>query len=85
MDIKLTNNLSKRTYFFENLVENSNSTDLFICLDIQLPEGIEDGEYSLILYDNGVAISHNLCQIGDYEPLKESYNNDTENSYIIYE
>lgn len=84
MSIKLINNLTKAVIFLDNLIENANSTDLFYCFDIQLPENVTDGEYAFILYDDGYAVANGLCQIGDYEPIRESYNNDTENGYIVY-
>lgn len=85
MSIKLINNLTKAVIFLENLTENANSTDLFYCFDIQLPEGVDDGEYAFILYDDGYAVANGLCQIGEFLGNRKSYNNDTDKPFIVYD
>ena len=85
MDIHLINNLSKSRYIIENLEENYRSSDLFYCFDILLPEGLVDGEYTLILFDDGVKVVETIAQVGDYEPERVSYNNKEVNGYTVYE
>lgn len=84
MVLKIVNCLSKQAYFFENLTDNAKSTDLFYCFDIKLPEGLNDGEYEYVLYDDGVQLVSGILQIGDYVPERTSYNNENENGYIVY-
>lgn len=84
MTIKLVNTLTNRVYFLENLQENANSTDMFYCFDIQLPEDMVDGEYEYYLFDDGYELVRGLCIVGDYEPVHNTFNNNTENGYIVF-
>lgn len=84
MEIHLINNLTKVKYIFENLEDNYRSTDLFYAFDIKLESGMPDGEYTLILFEDGVKMVETLAQIGDYVPERTSYNNENENGYIVY-
>lgn len=84
LTLKLVNNLTKKSYIIDNLVENANSTDIFYCLDIQLPEGILDGEYTYFLYQDGYLLVQGICQIGDYTPNNTTYNNNNERETIVY-
>lgn len=85
MVLKIVNCLTKQVFFIENLEENYRSSDLFYCFDIKLPEGLNDGEYEYVLYDDGVQLVSGILQIGDYEVEKTSYNNNEDNGYIVYE
>lgn len=73
MTVKLVNTLTNKAYFLENLQENANSTDMFYCFDIQLSEGMVDGEYEYFLYDDGYELVKGLCIIGDFEPNNTTY------------
>ena len=84
LTLKLVNNLTKKSYIIDNLVENANSTDIFYCLDIQLPADILDGEYTYFLYQDGYLLVQGICQIGDYTPEQTRFNNDS-NEVIVFE
>ena len=83
MTIKLVNTLTNKAYYLENLQENANSTDMFYCFDIQLPEGMVDGEYEYFLYDDGYELVKGLCIIGDFEPNSDTYHNNNSET-IVY-
>ena len=82
MLIQLINNLTKTKYNFDNLTDNSQATDLFFCLDISLEPDMVDGEYTLILFDDGYEVFRGICQIGDYNPVNTTYNNNDQT--IVY-
>lgn len=81
----MINNLSKIGYNFNGLVDLQNSM-LFYAFNIQLQDGMADGEYSYTLYDeNDVVKATGLLQIGDYQPENnKTYSAQTENGYIQY-
>ena len=85
MILKLTSNLTKIEYTFTGLTDTLESR-LFYALDIQLPEGVDDGEYSYVLYeDDNRVLATGLCQIGDYVPEKKEYKQENKQTYIQYQ
>ena len=85
MLLKLTNNLTKKVYEFDNLDDKLTSR-IFYTFDIQLQEPMDDGEYTYDLYDaDGLHKATGLLQIGDYTPENKTYSATTsENGYIQY-
>lgn len=71
MVIKLTNNLTKSEVELE--VEDKGVSASFFAFDIVLPPGMDEGEYTYILYDMGTEVARGLCQIGEYQAKKETY------------
>ena len=86
MQLKLTNNLTKQVYTFDNLDDKLTSR-IFYTLDIQLYEDMDDGEYQYDLYDDeGIHKASGLLQIGDYKPENKTYSATTsESGYIQYQ
>ena len=85
MLLKLTNNLTKKVYEFDNLDDKLTSR-IFYTLDIQLTEPMDEGEYTYVLYDeDGLKKASGLLQIGDYKPENKTYSaSTTEHGYIQY-
>lgn len=81
--LTLKNNTDKREYAFE--VADDCSSRLFYKVDITLPEGINDGEYTFSLSSDGHVASVGLVQIGDYVPEKHQYTTTENNHYKQYE
>lgn len=76
--LKLQNTLTKQVFYLDNLQENLNSSDLFYCFTISLPNSINDGEYNYTLFDDGKECAEGLLQVGDYEAPTTTYNNKEE-------
>lgn len=66
MIIRFTNNLTKNTIELSE-IEDKKKSSMFFTFDIILPEGVEEGEYTYELIDDGKIIANGLLQIGDYE------------------
>lgn len=82
MLLQLTNQVTKKTYEFE--VEELNTSRNYYNFNIELEEGMDDGEYKYILYDEfGVGVSDGTLQIGDYIENKIDYKQEN-NGYIQY-
>lgn len=80
MTLKFKNNVGKQEYEF-TVTDIGDSSLYYHFEDVQLPSGIDDGEYSYELYDeDNVLVAQGLVQIGDYVPEdKKTYeNNNTE-------
>ena len=85
MKLNLVNNLTKVVYDIENLTDLK-VNQLNYAFDIQVPAGIDDGEYNYTLFDDDDNIvATGILQIGSYEPEKQSYTAQTNNGYIQYE
>jgi len=82
MTLKLYNNTTKKEWEFT--VTDNNTSRLFYCFDITLPEQIESGEYTYTLSDEDVVKATGLCQIGDYVPENNVYTAQTQSGYIQY-
>ena len=66
MIIRFTNNLTKNTIELSE-IEDKKKSSMFFTFDITLPEGVDEGEYTYELIDEGRVIANGLLQIGDYE------------------
>lgn len=82
MLFELYNNLTKKTYEFE--VIDDETSRLFYHFHITLPKGIKDGEYNYYLKDGDKILASGLAQVGDYTPSKITYNK-TDNGYVQYD
>lgn len=85
MIIKLTNNITKNTIELGE-IEDKKKSSLFYTFDIALPEGMEEGEYTYELIDDGKIIANGLLQIGDYErdtDVNKEYK-DEKKGFIVY-
>lgn len=82
MELIFTNNVTKIQYSITGLTDLCTSA-LFWQFNINLPEGMLDGEYEYVLVDDNRVVANGLLQIGDYTPSKQTYNN-TDNGYTVY-
>lgn len=82
MELKLTNNVTKKEWTFD--VTDNNTSRLFYAFDITLPEDIDEGEYSYVLSDGDIVKGTGLCQVGNYIPDNNVYTAQTTGGYIQY-
>lgn len=80
MTLELTNNVSKATYSFE--VTDLGNGGIFYSFDIELQDGMADGDYEYRLYEDGKEKGVGIVRIGDYKADTTQYNNHT--NYLIY-
>ena len=83
--LKLENTTTKVSVTVSGLTDLEASALNYV-FNINLPEGLDTGEYEYSLIDdqdNVVAVG--LCQIGSYTPQKQAYTAQTNNTYIQYE
>lgn len=78
--LELTNNVTKTITNYD--VIDYFSSNIFFDFEIELEEGIIDGEYTYNLYDGDCLVANGLCQIGDYKAKGKVYNN--EKKYKTY-
>ena len=84
MTLKLSNNVTKKVYTFENL-EDKLTSRIWYAFDITLEPGTDDGEYTYTLYDDQEIVkATGLLQVGDYKPQNNTYTAQTHNGYIQY-
>ena len=83
MLLKLYNNTTHQEITFD--VTDNNTSRLFYCFDITLPEDCDEGEVTYYLYkDNNELVATGLGIIGDFVPDNKTYTADTQNNYIVY-
>lgn len=85
MQLDLVSNISKNAFLLD--VIDLNDSALFYHFNINLFEGMEDGEYTYYLKDDDKVLATGLVQIGDYkrdENVNTEYN-DNNNGYIVYD
>ena len=83
MVLKLTNNVSKKTY--EYTVNDLEDSTLYYHFDnFVLEENLSDGEYTYFLYDDEEKlVAQGLLQVGNYESEHKTYSKE-ENNYKQY-
>lgn len=68
MKLVLKNNVDKKQYEF-TVTDVGDSSLYYHFEDVQLPSGIDEGEYTYFLYDSAnTLVATSLCQVGDYVP-----------------
>lgn len=84
MTLKIKNQLTKKIYTFD--VEDINDSKMFFHFNVQLPDGIDEGQYNYALYDeNNVQVANGILQVGKYDDKKEVTTAYTKNNeYIQY-
>lgn len=85
MQLDLVSNISKNAVLLS--VIDLEDSALFYHFNINLFEGMEDGEYTYYLKDDEKVLATGLVQIGDYkrdENVNTEYN-DNNNGYIVYD
>ena len=81
MELLIKNNVTKAEYSFTGITDLCTSA-LFYQFNINLPSGMEEGEYEYVLKNGSDVLAKGLLQIGDYTPTKQVYNNNK--TYITY-
>lgn len=81
MQIKLTHNTTNFSRIYMD-VEDTSNNPLFYEFELDT-NGLVDGEYILILYDdNNYEVTSNILKIGDFNNTKQTYN--IEKKYKTY-
>lgn len=74
MKILLKNGITKRN--FEYNVADLNESCIYYVFNLNIPEEMDDGEYTYTLKDDGDKIlATGLMRIGDYKQENTQYNN----------
>lgn len=81
MLLKLINNLDKKSYTFT--VNDKETSRNFFHFQLKLGNGMDDGEYTYILYDEDEEVARGLLQIGDYRQTVTAYTKN--NTYKQYQ
>lgn len=80
MILRLENNLTKEEKdFFVTDIKDSN---MFYHFDLNLEEGMSDGEYTYELLEGEDKLAKGLLQIGDYNKSDKQYNK--KKTYKVY-
>ena len=72
MLLKLTNNMTKVTKDF--FVTDLKDSNMLYHFDLNLEEGMSDGEYTYELLEGEDKLAKGLLQIGDYKKSDKQYN-----------
>jgi hypothetical protein len=80
MILKLTNNMTKVTKDF--FVTDLKDSNMFYHFDLNLEEGMSDGEYTYELLEGEDKLAKGLLQIGDYKKSEKQYNK--KKTYKVY-
>lgn len=74
MKIILKNGITKRN--FEYNVDDLNESSIFYVFNINLPEEMDDGEYTYVLKDNeDKIVATGLIRVGDFKQNNTQYIN----------
>lgn len=85
MKLQLSNSVTKVVTLIENVVDLGVSALNYV-FDVNLPEGMDDGEYEYVLMDDeNNPLATGVAQIGSYEPQKQAYTAQTKNTYVQYQ
>ena len=70
---------------FEYSVTDLNESNIFYTFNINVPEEMDDGEYSYTLKDNeDKIVATGLIRVGDYKTENTQYNNNKDKKYLQY-
>ena len=70
---------------FEYSVTDLNESNIFYTFNINVPEEMDDGEYSYTLKDNeDKIVATGLIRVGDYKTENTQYNNNKDKKYVQY-
>lgn len=85
MVLKLTNNVSKKTY--EYSVNDLDDSILYYHFDnFVLEDNMDDGEYDYELFDDDEKmVAQGLLQVGNYESDHKVYSKETKQTYKQYQ
>lgn len=84
MVLKLTNNVSKKTY--EYAVNDLNDSKLYYHFDNFVLAQCDDGEYNYELFDNDEKlVAKGVLQVGNYNPEHKTYKEENNKTYKQYQ
>ena len=83
MKLLLKNGITHKE--FEYSVTDLNESSIYYTFNINIPDSLDDGEYTYVLKDDGDKIlATGLLRIGDFKQENTQYNNNKDNKYIQY-
>ena len=83
MKFIIKNNITHKN--FEYNVEDLNESSIFYVFNINIPEEMDDGEYTYVLKDNeDKIVATGLIRVGDFKQENKEYNNNKDKKYIQY-
>ena len=83
MKLLLKNGITKRN--FEYSVEDLNESSIYYTFNLNIPEEMDDGEYTYVLkYDVDKILATGLMRLGDYKQENKQYINNKDKKYIQY-
>lgn len=83
MRLNIENKVTKAKYDFT--VTDKQTSGIYYVFDIQLPSGIDDGDYEYNLYDDDkVLVATGYVRIGDYTPETSAYTGNNGETFIQY-
>lgn len=83
MKLVLINQLSREKYEFD--VQDTTIYRNYYDFQIELPEGIQDGQYVLSLYnDDNELLYSDIAQVGDYVGDNQTYSGNNNDNRIVY-
>ena len=82
MKFIIKNNITHKE--FEYYVEDLNESSIYYVFNINIPDSLDDGEYTYVLKDDGEKIlATGLMRVGDYKQENKQYINNKD-KYIQY-
>lgn len=85
MKLVLINSVDKKKYEF-SVTDAEDSGMFYHFTDIQLPSGIDDGQYDYSLYDDeDELVATGIVQIGTFVEEQAEYTGSTSQTYIQYQ
>ena len=70
---------------FDYSVEDLNESSIYYVFNINIPEEMDDGEYTYVLKDDvDKILATGLMRVGDFKQENKEYNNNKDNKYIQY-
>ena len=83
MKLLLKNGITHKE--IEYNVDDLNESSIYYVFNINVPDSLDDGEYSYTLKDNEEKIvATGLMRVGDYKTENKEYNNNKDKKYIQY-
>ena len=70
---------------FEYSVTDLNESSIYYVFNINIPESLDDGEYTYVLKDDvDKMLATGLIRVGDYKTENTQYNNNKDKKYLQY-
>ena len=83
MKFIIKNNITHRN--FEYSVEDLNESSIYYVFNINIPDSLDDGEYTYVLKDDlNKTLATGLIRVGDFKQENKEYTNNKDNKYIQY-